>query len=136
MPPAFAPFVQTSQPRVILIPKLRMHFAEFLNEGFLAHLRIFSPPACVGFGTGGCRLVRSFSRQLGSCDFDSSEDLSPHRFSAFRTGDLPPVQPTALDALFQPRAHTSFCVTPSSSIRNRYRNFYRLPFAYASSASA
>ena len=29
-----------------------MHFAEFLNEGFPAHLRILSPPTCVGLRYG------------------------------------------------------------------------------------
>ena len=29
-----------------LIPKLRVHFAEFLNEGSPAHLRILSPHTC------------------------------------------------------------------------------------------
>ena len=47
-----------------------MHFAEFLNEGFPAHLRILSPPTCVGFGTGTCRLVRSFSWQCSTSEFD------------------------------------------------------------------
>ena len=31
-----------------LLPKLRGHFAEFLNKGYLAHLRILSSPTCVG----------------------------------------------------------------------------------------
>ena len=35
-----------------LFPKLRGHFAEFLNEGFPAHLRILSPPTCVGLRYG------------------------------------------------------------------------------------
>ena len=76
MPLPPAPFVLTSQSAVILIPKLRMYFAEFLNEGFLAHLRILSLPTCVGFSTGTLRLVRSFSWQLGSCDFDSFKLVS------------------------------------------------------------
>ena len=53
----------------ILFPKLRMHFAEFLNEGFPAHLRILSLPACVGFGTGAVRLARSFSWQCDITNF-------------------------------------------------------------------
>ena len=36
------------------------------NEGFPAHLRILSPPTCVGFGTGGRLLVRSFSWQCSA----------------------------------------------------------------------
>ena len=35
-----------------LLPKLRGHFAEFLNEGSLARLGILSPPTCVGFRYG------------------------------------------------------------------------------------
>ena len=32
----------------ILLPKLRIYFAEFLNEGSHKHLRILIPPTCVG----------------------------------------------------------------------------------------
>jgi hypothetical protein len=35
-----------------LLPKLRNHFAEFLNEGYPDHLSILNLPTCVGFGTG------------------------------------------------------------------------------------
>ena len=35
-----------------LIPKLRDHFAEFLNEGSLERLGILSPPTCVGLRYG------------------------------------------------------------------------------------
>ena len=35
-----------------LIPKLRGQFAEFLNEGFPARLRILSSPTCVGLRYG------------------------------------------------------------------------------------
>ena len=34
-----------------LFPKLRDHFAEFLNGGSLERLGILSPPTCVGFST-------------------------------------------------------------------------------------
>ncbi len=37
---------------VPLLPKLRGHFAEFLNEGFLTRLRSTSVSTCVGFGYG------------------------------------------------------------------------------------
>ena len=33
---------------VLLLPKLRRQFAEFLNQGSLERLRIFSLPTCVG----------------------------------------------------------------------------------------
>ena len=35
-----------------LLPKLRGYFAEFLNEGSLARLRILTPPTCVGLRYG------------------------------------------------------------------------------------
>ena len=35
-----------------LLPKLRGHFAEFLNEGYLDHLSIFYLSTCVGLGYG------------------------------------------------------------------------------------
>ena len=35
-----------------LLPKLRDHFAEFLNEGYLERLRILTPPTCVGLRYG------------------------------------------------------------------------------------
>ena len=37
-----------------LLPKLRGYFAEFLNEGSLAHLGILCPPTCVGLRYGHC----------------------------------------------------------------------------------
>ena len=83
MPPTFAPAAGLSRPPVILIPKLRMQFAEFLNEGFLAHLRILFLPTCVGFSTGTHNLVRNFSWQCGSCDFNAPAGLFPHQFSTF-----------------------------------------------------
>ena len=38
--------------RAPLLPKLRGHFAEFLNESSLDHLRILSSPTCVGLRYG------------------------------------------------------------------------------------
>ena len=53
----------------LLLPKLRSHFAEFLNRGSLARLRILSLPTCVGFGTGTFPLARGFSWQCGINQF-------------------------------------------------------------------
>ncbi len=44
-----------------LIPKLRGHFAEFLNNSSLAGLRILSSPTCVGLRYG--RLYCVFGKQ-------------------------------------------------------------------------
>ncbi len=38
--------------RASLFPKLRDHFAEFLNESYLERLRILTPPTCVGLRYG------------------------------------------------------------------------------------
>ena len=35
-----------------LLPKLRVHFAEFLNVNSLVRLRLLIPPTCVGFRYG------------------------------------------------------------------------------------
>jgi hypothetical protein len=48
-----------------LLPKLRDHFAEFLNEGSSDRLGILYLPTCVGFGTGTFNLPRGFSRRHG-----------------------------------------------------------------------
>ena len=89
-----------------------MQFAEFLNEGFPAHLRILSPPTCVGFGTGASSLTRSFSRQHGSLEFDFTEVLSIYQFSVLYSTDLPILQPTTFDTHIHSRAQATFCVTP------------------------
>ena len=52
-----------------LLPKLRGHFAEFLNEGSSDRLGILYLPTCVGFGTGTWELPRGFSRGHGYRDF-------------------------------------------------------------------
>ena len=41
-----------AHPGAPLLPKLRGHFAEFLNEGSLERLGMFSLPTCVGFRYG------------------------------------------------------------------------------------
>lgn len=47
----------------ILLPKLRIHFAEFLNEGYPVPLSILNPSTCVGLRYGHASLTRDFSRQ-------------------------------------------------------------------------
>ena len=92
----------------------------------------FSPRLPVSVcGTGTCSLVRSFSRQCGPSGFAFPEGSAPGQLSALCQGDLPPRRPAAFDALFQPRARTAPCVTPSSNGSMRYRNFRLLSFAYA-----
>ncbi len=52
-----------------LLPKLRGHFAEFLNEGSSDRLGILYLPTCVGLGTGTTHLPRRFSRRHGFWNF-------------------------------------------------------------------
>ena len=49
-----------------LLPKLRGHFAEFLNNPSPVGLRIFFLPTCVGLRYGHRRNTHSFSRHLPS----------------------------------------------------------------------
>ena len=46
-----------------LLPKLRNHFAEFLNEGYPVPLGILYLSTCVGLRYGRAGLTRGFSRQ-------------------------------------------------------------------------
>ena len=49
-----------------LLPKLRGHFAEFLNKGSSARLGILYLPTCVGFGTGALVWIVTFLGNLES----------------------------------------------------------------------
>ena len=48
------------------IPKLQGHFAEFLNKGSPARLRILSSPTCVGLRYGRLRFVAAFLASVNS----------------------------------------------------------------------
>jgi hypothetical protein len=76
-----------------LLPKLRGHFAEFLNEGSSDRLSILYLPTCVGFGTGTPNLPRGFSRRHGIRDFAQMSSDSRLRLSS---ADLPTERPTRL----------------------------------------
>ena len=56
--------------KVLLLPKLRSHYAEFLNHSCLDRLGILYLPTCVGFGTGTSDLPRRFSRRHGGGHFE------------------------------------------------------------------
>ena len=54
----------------LLLPKLRSHFAEFLNMISLKRLGILYPPTCVGLGYGHrVNSLLGFSWQHGISDF-------------------------------------------------------------------
>ena len=61
-----------------LLPKLRGHFAEFLNKGSPVRLRIFSSSTCVGLRYGHLHLFSSFSRQREFTNFPTLVRSSSH----------------------------------------------------------
>ena len=68
--------------RAPLIPKLRGHFAEFLNKSSLARLRFLTLPTCVGLRYG--HLYYSLAAFLGSGGSTTSVlNFPPHRISGF-----------------------------------------------------
>ena len=91
----------------LLLPKLRSHFAEFLNNASPVGLRILSSPTCVGLRYGCHANDSGFSWQpahplpyLFSVPVTSS-DCSP---------DLPGVLLPRLDRALHSRLGLSFCV--------------------------
>jgi hypothetical protein len=72
---------------VVLLPKLRTQFAEFLNQGSLDRLRILYVSTCVGLGYG--HLDHSLEAFLGSI----GSLASPRRFGIVPQDDGPPDLP-------------------------------------------
>ena len=77
-----------------LLPKLRGHVAEFLNEGSSDRLGILYLPTCVGFGTGTRDLPRRFSRRHGFEHFALFALGVPSQ--AWWVTDFPITRPTRL----------------------------------------
>ena len=115
-----------------LLPKLRDHFAEFLNEGSSDRLGILYLPTCVGLGTGTTHLPRRFSRRHGFWNFGLREETSASRLRLY----VPriylrhalrgcPRTTIAWDPIAYP-------VPPSViTVRTWYRNINLLSIAYA-----
>ncbi len=66
---------------VPLLPKLRGHFAEFLNHSCLVRLGILYLTTCVGLGYGPC--VSSLEAFLGSTGSPNSPQPAMHHLSGF-----------------------------------------------------
>ena len=78
----------------ILLPKLRMNFAEFLNHSSPDRLGILYPPTCVGLGYG--HRASSLEAFLGSMGSVTSPKTVRHRASGTWDPDLPRPLPTRL----------------------------------------
>ena len=88
--------------KAILLPKLRIYFAEFLNEGSPDPLSILNSSTCVGLRYGHASLTRGFSRQYG--------------LNRFRPGGSPSLLSLRLRVwhpFYQSRADLPCCVTSS-----------------------
>ena len=78
-----------------LFPKLRGHFAEFLNEGSLARLRFLTPPTCVGLRYGHLQSsLAAFLDSLGSVT--SVLNFPPIRALELITGGFAYLSPSSL----------------------------------------
>ena len=96
-----------------LLPKLRNHFAEFLNQSYLKRLGILCPTTCVGlrYGQQMCSL-RSFSRKRGITYFMARRPR--HHPSALAVVRIFLHHlPTGLNRDFQHPARLPFSVPPS-----------------------
>jgi hypothetical protein len=98
--------------RVPLLPKLRGYFAEFLREGYLAHLSILYQPTCGGLQYGHYFTLRAKLFLAAWYLYlrlrrDSPSDLT----STFVWIFLHELA-TSLDQHFQWLAYITFCVLP------------------------
>ena len=90
-----------------LLPKLRGHFAEFLNNASPAGLRILSSSTCVGLRYGYCTNNSGFSRQLAhAIRYLISLCVTP----SDRHADLPARLLPRLHRFSLSRLRLSFCV--------------------------
>jgi hypothetical protein len=79
---------------VPLLPKLRGHFAEFLDHSSPERLGILYQTTCVGLGYGPTRpSLEAFLDSIGST---ASPLRAPHHASGLCNADLPTLRPTRL----------------------------------------
>ena len=112
-----------------LLPKLRGHFAEFLNNASPAGLRILSSSTCVGLRYGYCMRNSGFSWQHGFGNFTtlSSFHITYHHHVRV----FPQTLGSPLVPVFPFPALPTF-LRPHSSDIQQYRNINLLSIDYAS----
>ena len=110
-----------------LLPKLRGHFAEFLNNASPAGLRILSLSTCVGLWYGSLIHYSGFSWHMARW----LRYLISLRVTSLACTAYWSVHLLRLHRLFLSRLHLSTCV-PALLIINECRNINLLPIDYAS----
>ena len=101
-----------------LLPKLRGHFAEFLNHNSLDRLSILYLITCVGLGYG--RLKPRADAFLGSIGSPNPPLTGvPSDLRHLRAADLPTARPTSLDRGNHRPARLPSCVTPVNTLTSR-----------------
>ncbi len=109
-----------------LLPKLRGHFAEFLNNASSVGLRIFSSPTCVGLRYGYRINNSGFSRHMAhALPYYSSVHVTSSRCGVFSAAA------TSLVRGFPFRAR-ALHMRPHSSVILQYRNINLSSIGYAS----
>ncbi len=128
-----SPCKRVHLPRAPLLPKLRGHFAEFLDQDSLERLRLLASPTCVGLRYGRAQLSRAklFSAvRLRS--LDGGRSPLRHRISAYPDGFAYPETPTSLHRAIQARRTFHLCVPPHvQASYSRYGNIDPFPIGYA-----
>ena len=109
-----------------LLPKLRVHFAEFLNNTSPAGLRILSSSTCVGLRYGYYICNSGFSRQ--PAHVLPYLLFGPRHVFRLMSG-FAYSSPTSLVPVFPFPGHT-LCPCPHSSVIQQYRNFNLLSIDY------
>ena len=109
----------------LLLPKLRSHFAEFLNNASPVGLRILSSPTCVGLRYGYSTNNSGFSWQLAhTFPYFSSVCITSSDYRA----DLPTLLLPRLPRDSIPAS--ALPLRPHSSVILQYRNFNLLSIGY------
>ena len=106
------PFYCGPLPWAPLLPKLRGHFAEFLNNASSVGLRILSSSTCVGLRYGHNANNSGFSRHMAH---KLPYFISVHITSSDCTADLPAILLPRLYRSFHSRLLLSTCVRPSTT---------------------
>ncbi len=120
-----------------LLPKLRGHFAEFLNEGSLARLRILSLPTCVSLRYGHylTTLLGTISWQHGISHF-ATFTAAPRHLSGLIMGGFAYPSPYGFDRalpitrLTYPPASPIGLALKECCVRRWYRNINLLSIPY------